>query len=43
MNLQLGRRWTSWLVEYEGRLCTYKLAVFGLGSLLCMRGLAVLC
>ena len=41
MNLQLGRLWASWLVEYEGRLCTYKLAVFGLGSLLCMRGLAV--
>ena len=37
MYLQVGRLWASKLVVYEDRLCTYSLAVFGPGSLLCMR------
>ena len=37
MNLQLGSLWARSLVEYQGRLCTYSLAVFGPGSLLCTR------
>ena len=37
MYLQVGRLWASKLVVYVGRLFTYSLAVFGPGSLLCMR------
>ena len=37
MYLQLGSLWARLLVVYEGRLCTYSLAVFGPGSLLCTR------
>ena len=37
MYLQVGRLWASKLVVYEDRLCTYSLAVFGPGSLLCTR------
>ena len=37
MYLQLGSLWARKLVVYEGRLCTYSLAVFGPGSLLCTR------
>ena len=37
MYLQLGSLWARKLVVYEGRLCTYSLAVFEPGSLLCTR------
>ena len=35
MYLQLGSLWARLLVVYEDRLCTYSLAVFEPGSLLC--------